>query len=301
MNPLPWLVLSFIALANLSSFTIPAWKADELLIPMLDILVAPFVVLHLYVEAARRRRDAARRVENVRFAREHAHRNRVSRRARKIGRLRKEREGREQTEEVLQADAARREEERIESEAAEVQEAIRREEEMQERLRELIVRCEAFPDYANPQFVENHARQYGRALLREREAILEEYEELHQPPEFAELLKTHAPETFVRATWRVRALALAERFAVEQPPPASPNSGRPPKQTPKAKRAAKVKAYRNTALDRVALKKEELEMTKEAREVLGQYVLDPEELEHRAEELIPPSLEDDDGKHGRTL
>jgi hypothetical protein len=95
------------------------------------------------------------------------------------------------------------------------QEATERTRQTEERLARLVIRYAVFSDYNSPEFLEQFARKNAPDLLTTREAIMREYMDLHTPVEFGALVRDREPVTYERATFRARALALAEQLMLK--------------------------------------------------------------------------------------
>lgn len=217
---------------------------------------------------------------------------RVRRRAEKIQRIRTKRETQEAIERDKRTAANRREKERIaeeasretrrlqeeaareqaraRSEAHAAMEAQRHHETQEMRLRELIAQYEPFPDYANPAFLEAYARRHLQALLCDERQILGHHQQLHASPEFVDLVKSRAPDTYERATWKVRALAIAKRLEVEGPLSAPPQDVI----------ATKTRELEDKAEGEIQLAEVRIRKVNEMRQRLEQYEeLDPDTRE----------------------
>ena len=199
-----------------------------------------------------------------------------------------EREQRAEAKRQAQLEEHRRREEESAAETRETHE---------ERLRTLVLKYERFTDFENADFLEAYARQRWTALLGEEARIQREYQALHNPPEFLELLKSREPSTYERAIWKMRALAFAKRLEITEPSPKEPTQNHR-----ESRRAEKVTEFTEEALDRMALKEAELEMREKGREMLRRHDLDFGEEESHLDGLIPSSGDEDEEVDGdRTL
>ena len=166
------------------------------------------------------------------------------------------------------------------------------------RLQELLLLYGMAPYYTDETFLEAYAKKHRDVLLRSRSEIAQEHLTFHQNPYFIAFLKACGEDRLIAyATWRSRALALAECLDVELAP--LPQESPPPLPAPlepaiKAKptltpeeRHAKVQGFRDRLLERratkaedyIATQKQNLELEERYAEELRAHGLDPQEEE----------------------
>jgi hypothetical protein len=127
----------------------------------------------------------------------------------------------------------------------------------------------------NPEWLARHAAKEMTPLLERREEILRATECYHLENEGIEILKKHSPETYERAQWEVKALAIAERLHAETP--ALPSPALQPKETREEWLARQLRHKSHLATGVIALARQE----KVAAEELCELNLDPDEHERR--------------------
>jgi len=140
--------------------------------------------------------------------------------------------------------------------------------------------------YSHPEFIAAYAQKHSAQLVNDREDILEEYRKIHQPPEFGEALRNDHPEIYERATWRVRALALAEVLLAEPAPPASTSEPEPQPGLSDLVAAQEEKDERNLALAEARIRK-----TISIRDILEKYPELDRVDQSRAVRLLQDALE----------
>ena len=87
-----------------------------------------------------------------------------------------------------------------------------------QRFRALTHSYEASPHYGDDAFVGQYAKQHQAELLKAKSDILHEDHLFKQDPYFVSYLKAVSPHLLQWATWRTRALQLAERLDVAAKP-----------------------------------------------------------------------------------
>ncbi len=90
-------------------------------------------------------------------------------------------------------------------------EQARREAAMQPRLNELTVTYEHCPHYADQDWLRRHAIRNRQDLLESRDRIMAGNTQFHSDPDFIAFLKRKSPDTYERALWESRALAIVEQ------------------------------------------------------------------------------------------
>lgn len=82
------------------------------------------------------------------------------------------------------------------------------------RVLDVVDLFEHFPHYADPTFIDHYAHLERASLIRAREEILKAHQAFHADADFVALLRRQSPETYERACWRMKALAVAEQITV---------------------------------------------------------------------------------------
>lgn len=217
-------------------------------------------------EAERLRQQAADQIEAARRAEEEK-RAWAEEQKRQEERQRQEREWQRQEQERQQEEARRNE-------------ALQREQQAREKkLADLILKYEPFPHYSDPQWVESYARKNSGELLSKRDEIVWEFRQLHDSREFIDLLNSRSPDTFVRATWRIRALAFAERTAVDDSKKSPPSSA--------------VERQDAKDAEHLALAEARLKRLLSIPEILDKYPSLPSDERGTAQAMLRDALEQD--------
>jgi hypothetical protein len=148
---------------------------------------------------------------------------------------------------------------------------------------DLFLEYRDFPHYEQPEWIEKYANhpQYQKELLAQREEIIALDRDFHRDSDFIEALKSCAPGIYRRATWKMRALAVADKLSVE------------PRRLSPEEREAKILRYRERLLNRLQVKAEDQIALKLQRYLLAQQLrekgealgLDDEELDRLEQEL----------------
>jgi hypothetical protein len=112
----------------------------------------------------------------------------------------------------------------------------KRAEEVARRIIQIVLRYEHCAHYEDEDFLSDHATVNREDILRRRDAILAAHEELIRDTDVVRGLRKQSPETYERACWEMKALAIAERLSVGpradfRPVRRTPPS--PPKDDPK--------------------------------------------------------------------
>jgi hypothetical protein len=159
------------------------------------------------------------------------------------------------------------------------------------RLRHLY---EASPHLTEAAFLQRYAEKHRNTLLAEREAIREEFMDFVRDEVFVMLLQRTDPRLYAVATWKMRALAIAEQLEVElhsapSPEPPFPPPESPPRRPPSTpeERAAGFERYRTRALERIgvgagdfmAKARLHLQLVREFREELERQDFDPDDID----------------------
>jgi len=135
--------------------------------------------------------------------------------------------------------------------------------------------------------------QYQKELLAQREEIIALDRDFHRDGDFIEALKSCAPGIYRRATWKMRALAVADKLSVE------------PRRLSLEEREAKIIRFRERLLNRLQVKAEDQIALKLQRYLMAQQLrekgeamgLDDDELD-RLEQELRGDLDDDDQDTG---
>ena len=115
-----------------------------------------------------------------------------------------------------------------------------------QRFRELALNYEAAPHYGDDAFLSQYAKERRKDFLRARQEILHEHRTFHHDPYFIAYLKAVAPHLLQWATWRTRALQIAERLDVAAKPKLS-----------EEERLAKIEHFRARMLTRQRVQAED--------------------------------------------
>jgi hypothetical protein len=160
---------------------------------------------------------------------------------------------------------------------------------------DLFLEYRDFPHYEQPEWIEKYAShpQYQKELLAQREEIIALERDFHRDGDFIEALKSCAPGIYRRATWKMRALAVADKLSVE------------PRRLSPEEREAKIIRFRERLLNRLQVKAEDQIALKLQRYLLAQQLrergealgLDDDELD-RLEQELRGDLDDDDQDTG---
>lgn len=210
-----------------------------------------------------------------------------------------ERGAQEEAAHRAQEEAERQAEEERQRQEQEREERSRREaeERRQVRFQELMHLAEVSPHYLDAAHIEQYAKRHRQELLRERGVILHEYVALYDDGEFIAYVNEHDSRLIAWATWRAKALALAERLDVVEPPPPPPRK----KLTAEEIRAFKVRREQVQADDKIALRKAKLDAILRARAFLDEYELGADERQMVEQDLIEDILKEDDEGKMKTL
>jgi hypothetical protein len=156
---------------------------------------------------------------------------------------------------------------------------------------DLFLEFRAFAHYEQDDWIEKYASHpdHQRELLAQREEIIALDKDFHRDSEFIAALKACAPGIYRRATWRMRALAVADKLSVE------------PRRMSPEEREAKIIRFRERLLNRLQVKAEDQIALKLQRYLLAQQLrergeamgLDDDELD-RLEQELRGDLDDDD-------
>ena len=181
--------------------------------------------------------------------------------------------------------------------AAEMQEAAisQKWSEHARNIGDLFLEFRDFPHYEQVEWIERYAShpQFQQELLEQREEIIALDKDFHRDDDFIKALKSCAPGIYRRATWRMRALAMADKLVVE-----------PRRQSPK-EREAKILRFRQRMLERLSVKAEDQIALKLQRYLLAQQLrergeamgLDDDELD-RLEQELKGDLDDEEEDTG---
>ncbi len=156
-----------------------------------------------------------------------------------------------------------------------------------QRFRALTRDYEVLPQYGDDGFVEQYAKRHHEELLRAKSDILQEDHAFKQDPYFIAYLKAVAPRLLRWATWRARALQIAERLDAGEVLSLAPAKR---KLTPEEFRAHLLRRQQVQADDKIALAQDRIEAVLKARKFLDQYDLDEEERQKYENELTADLL-----------
>jgi hypothetical protein len=168
--------------------------------------------------------------------------------------------------------------------------------ELSTRIVELCLAYRDFEHYEQEEWIVEYASnpEHQRTLLAERTEILAADKDFHQDKAFIDALKACAPGIYRRATWRVKALAIADKL-----------SAKPCRPSPE-EREAKIIRFRERMLNRLQVKAEDqialklqrylmIQKLKEAGAALG---LDEDELDPLEQELRGDLNDEDEDSNG---
>jgi hypothetical protein len=140
-----------------------------------------------------------------------------------------------------------------------------------------------FVHYEQDEWIEKYASnlRYQKSLLEQREEIIALDREFHRDTDFIEALKSCAPGIYRRATWRMRALAVADKLAVE------------PHRLSPEEREQRIIRFRERLLhrlqvkaeDQIALKLQRYFFAQQLRQKSAALGLDEDEIERLEQEL----------------
>lgn len=160
-------------------------------------------------------------------------------------------------------------------------------EEFLQRIDSLVLQYQDVPPYEEPARLEQYARTFGRQLLARREEILRRHHEFHRDARFVKVFKQRAPQTYLRATFEVRALARAEQLAEER------------RRRRKEREPRRATLFAQEAREQIAVGRKKAEAMIAARRALEKYDdLDPDDRERLLGELIE-AIMCEDGDDGR--
>jgi hypothetical protein len=163
------------------------------------------------------------------------------------------------------------------------------------RITELCLAYRNFEHYEQDEWIVEYASnpEHQRTLLAERIEILAMDKEFHQDSAFIAALKACAPGIYRRATWRVNALAIADKLSAKS------------RRSSPEERDAKILRFRERLLNRLQVKAEDQIALKLQRYLLAQQLrekgealgLDDDELD-RLEQELRGDLDDEDEDTG---
>ena len=132
-----------------------------------------------------------------------------------------------------------------------------------QRFRALTRDYEVAPHYGDDAFVGQYAKQHQAELLKAKSDILHEDHLFKQDPYFLSYLKAVAPHLLQWATWRTRALQIAERLDVGELPPSPPHRRRSVEEV----RSSMVQRERTKIGDETAMAYVALELIDELKDL----------------------------------
>ena len=208
-----------------------------------------------------------------------------------------EEQAQQRAEAEQQAEEAARHEVEAEQRAKEEAEAQR-----EARLYGMTLRFDLFPHYGDDAFIRRIATISQKSLLDRREEILQGHFTLHEDREFVTYFQERRPDLYERTLWQVKALALAEQLAAEQPAPALPR----PKLTPE-EHQAKIERFRARILmrqriqaeDKMAELAQRLTLRRQIRDMLNEDdELDEDEKDQLLREFLDTVENPEDDTNG---
>ena len=160
------------------------------------------------------------------------------------------------------------------------------------RITQLALEYRDFQHFEEDEWIVEYASnpEHQRTLLAERNEILAADREFHQDSAFIKALKACAPGIYRRATWRVKALAIADKLSAK------------PRRPSREDQEAKILRYRKRMLDRqnvraqdeIAKKLQRFESLRQLREQAEEMGLDDDQIERLEQELLGDLFEDDE-------
>jgi hypothetical protein len=162
-----------------------------------------------------------------------------------------------------------------------------------ERIAELVLTYREFEHYESGEWIADYVavRKHREELLDEGREILERNREFHEDTVFINELKACSLGTYRRATWQVRALALADKLTARW---------RLSEEEKEAKilrhRQHDIDYLRVGADDKIARMLERFESAQRLREKLEQLGVDDDEIERLEQELLGDLDQDDDSQ-----
>ena len=165
---------------------------------------------------------------------------------------------------------------------------------LEDRVEAFIDILAPFERYDEPLYVDAFARAHRDRLLADRENIIKANAEFQADRAFVRLLKETSHTAFLRATFKVRALARAEELDVASAP-----NGRSGKETPAAYRARQRAHIRRQGALAVSTMEEKLRVMQRARERWTRQGVDARLREILERELMA-TLQSEDGDEAAT-
>jgi hypothetical protein len=162
-----------------------------------------------------------------------------------------------------------------------------------ERIADLVLTYHEFAHYADEQWIADYVAipKHQQELRAEWSEILKKHQKFHEDKAFIDELKACSPATYRRATWEMRALALADKLSARR-------------RLSDEEKAEKILRHRQRDIDylrvgaddKIALMLERLVSAQRLREKLEQLGVDDDEIERLEQELLGDLDQDDDGQ-----
>lgn len=160
-----------------------------------------------------------------------------------------------------------------------------------ERIADLVLAYREFEHYESDQWIADYVAvpKHREELCADWSKILNENHKFHADKAFIDALKVSSPGTYRRATWEMRALALADKLSARR-------------RLSDEEKEAKILRFRQRMLDRlnvraqdeIAKKLHRFESARQLREQAEDLGLDEDKIERLEQELIGDLFEDDD-------
>ena len=184
------------------------------------------------------------------------------------------------------------------------QERVKAAEQFASQIQALCIRSEMFPNLGDPEYLVKFARAYGDELIKNQAEIRKEATELLEQHEIVAFLRRHHPGGVDRFLGRLRALELAEQFAVDKRIAAftTPKKSKPKRKlTAEEVRELKVRRQRLQLGDKLALAKDKTATIEDTKAyVKAQYGhLDEDEQQQIVQQLLEEIREEN--QNGKTL
>jgi hypothetical protein len=165
-----------------------------------------------------------------------------------------------------------------------------------ERIADLVLTYDEFEHYESDQWIADYVAipQHQQELRADWSKILKEHQKFHADKEFIDELQASSPGTYRRATWEMRALALADKLSARH-------------QLSTEEKEAKILRFRQRMLDRlnvraqdeIAKKLHRFESARQLREQAEDLGLDDDQIVRLEQELLGDLFDDDDDKNNR--
>jgi hypothetical protein len=182
----------------------------------------------------------------------------------------------------------------IDEQRAQAQQAEERvERKRAERIADLVLAYYEFEHYESDQWIADYVAvsKHQQELRADWNNILQKHQEFHEDKAFIDALKSCSPGTYRRATWEMRALALADKLSARH-------------QLSTEEKEAKILRFRQRMLDRldvraqdeIAKKLQRFESVRMLREQAEDLGLDEDQIDRLEQELLGDLFQHDEDK-----